>query len=65
MGKLKLAGVLATFVLLSACSRTVTQVDIKFAEEACKYNEGIYSIRVDDGNLKYVTCKNSFSKQIN
>ena len=51
---------LTVFILvISGCSKIVTQKDIALAERYCEKRGGVFSIEVESEiTVKYITCRN-------
>ena len=61
---MKLTSVVIFIILLSACTKTITQDTLKRVTEHCADKGGVYSITVTDTNEKFANCKDGSRKLI-
>ena len=61
----KLLAIFLSVLLVSACSKTLTQGHLADAIKFCDDKGGIYEINIYDGNEKFVNCKNGVNSKIN
>jgi hypothetical protein len=64
MKNCKMLVIILSVLLVSACSKVLTQHHLKDADTVCKDKGGIYELRVLGTNETFVYCKDGSKDQI-